>query len=260
MGQRRTRNSNFWANYTSFIPIVGSGISRSIRQNALSKNQAEEAAQINPVDVTYQESPYAKEQLALARNAQNARMPGGAQMEANAYRNQSNTMLNLSRAAGSPQAMMAAAGAVQGTTNNALGNLAIQEAQYKTQMMGNTNNALQGMTIEQGKVFNDQLRKYQRDYDTKQTLLNSSQQNAANAGESLSGAMNSLYSTALNLATGGMGGGMMGGTGARAANQASLASPGTGLTDSQLLQGGYAQPFNNFNAGSPSWFTPPRRP
>lgn len=137
------------------------------------KKQKREANKINPQDVTYKESQYAKEGLDTARNMLNGRMAGANAMQQGALTNQSNAFLNLSRAAGSPQQMMAAAGALQGNTNSALDQLAIQEAQYKQSMLGNFNNALGAMTNEGDKVYNDQLRKYNRDYDMKQNLLNS---------------------------------------------------------------------------------------
>ena len=211
MGERRDRNNRAWAQGISVIPIVGGQISQGIMQNSLSRKQREEAAKINPIDPEYKESPYAKEQLAMARNAQNARMPGSQAMEGNVFRNQSNTLLNISRSASSPQAMMAAAGAVQGGTNNALNNLAVQEAQYKTSMLSNTNNALQGMVTEGNKVYNDQLRKYQRDFDMKQNLLNSSQENFSNSLKSASGASDAAAKFALQMF------GMPGGGGAGAA-------------------------------------------
>ena len=244
--------------------IWGGAVVRGIQQRALSKNQAEEANAINPVDVSYTTSPYAQQQLSLAQNAMNARMPGSAQAEANAYRNQSNSFMNLSRAAGSPQALMQAAGALQGATNNSLNQLAVQEAQYKNQMMGNLNNALSNMTNERDKVYQDNLRKYNRDFNLKQGLLNSAEQNAANASQSINGAVSSIANTVLNVVGGGMLGGVPNNSSGGAANLSGLMGSGGatngGLSDNQLLQGGYAQPYNNFNAGASSWFTPIRRP
>jgi hypothetical protein len=141
------------------------------------KKQKKEAGKINPIDVTYKESQYAKEGLDTARNFLNGRMPGASAMQQGAMTNQANSFLNLSRAAGSPQQMMAAAGALQGNTNNALNQLAVQESQYKQSMLGNFNNALNTMTNEGDKVYGDQLRKYNRDFEMKQNLLNSAAQN-----------------------------------------------------------------------------------
>lgn len=198
MGERRDRNNRRWAQAMSLIPIVGGQISQGIMQNSLSRNQREAAAAINPVDVEYKASEFAKEQLSSARNAINARMPGSQQMENNLYKSGANTMMNLARAA-NPQQLIASAGAVQSNTNNALSNLATQEAQYRTSMLGNLNNALQVMTNEGDKVYADQTNRFNRQYAEKQNLLNASQQNFSNSLQSATGAMNAGISTALQI-------------------------------------------------------------
>lgn len=199
MGERRDRNNRRWAQATSLIPIVGKPISQGIMQNSLSRNQREAAAKINPIDVEYKESPYAKEQLATARNFMNGRMPGSQQAEANTFRNQSNTMMNLARAAGSPQQLLASAGALQGNTNNALNNLAVQEAQFRNGMLSNFNNALGVMTNEGDKMYADKTNRFNRLNNEKQNLLNASQQNFAGSLQSASGAMQAGVDTALQI-------------------------------------------------------------
>jgi hypothetical protein len=169
------------------------------------KKQKREANKINPVDVTYQESPYAKEQLSTARNFLNSRMPGANSMQQGIANNQANSFLNLTRAAGSPQQLMAAAGALQGNTNSALDNLAIQESQYKASMLGNFNNALSTMTNEGDKVYGDQLRKYNRDYEMKQSLLNSSAQNKQAGFKGIGGFLDEGANLAMNLIAPGSG-------------------------------------------------------
>lgn len=166
--------------------------------------QRKEARKINPIDVTYTESPYAKMQLAQAEQALNGRMAGAANMENNLYKNQANSFNSISRAA-TPQQMIAAAGALQANTNNALDQLAQQEAQYKAQMLGNFNSALQTMTNEGDKVYSDQLRKYNRDYNYKQQLLNSASQNTQNGLAGLGGYMDSGVQLAMNVLAPGSG-------------------------------------------------------
>lgn len=253
MGERRDRNNRRWAQATSLIPIFGKHISQGIMQNSLSRNQREAAAKINPIDVEYKESPYAKEQLATARNFMNAKMPGSQQAEANTFRNQSNTMMNLARAASSPQQMMAAAGAVQGQTNNALNNLAQQEAQYRTGMLGNLNNALQGMVTEGNKVYADQTNRFNRLNTEKQNLLNASQQNFSNSLQSASGAMNAGVNAAISIFGGGAGGlgslfgGMSGGSGG-------------GQNLGMIADAAGGAQVGGFNPAASGWFTPTRRP
>lgn len=196
----------------SFFPIIGQAAGNAIRSGALAKNQQEAANAINPVDVEYKTSEFAKEQLDNARNAMNARMPGSQQMEQNVFRNQANSMMNLARV-GTPQQMLAAAGAVQGNTNNALNQLAMQEQQYRTGMLGNLNAALGVMTNEGDKVYVDQTNRFNRQYAEKQGLLNSAEQNRANVGSSIAGGVNQIANMALSAFGGGAGGGagMLGG-------------------------------------------------
>lgn len=198
MGDLRTRNANRWANYLSFFPIWGGAAANAIRSNALAKNQQEAANEINPVDEIYKPSEFAKEQLNMARQAVNARMPGAAQQENNLFRNQANTFNNLSRAA-TPQQMIAAGGAVQGNTNDALANLAAQEQQFRNSMLGNLNAAL-GVNINEGdKVYQDKTNRFNREFNMKQGLLNAAEQNRANVGNSIQSGVNSIANTLLNF-------------------------------------------------------------
>lgn len=228
MGDRANKNARNWATATSLIPIFGGNISQGILQRNLSKQQQESADKINPVDEVYNESPYAKQQLATAEQMLNGRMAGASAATNNIYNNQSNAFLNLSRAAGSPQQMMAAAGALQGNTNSALDNLAVQESQYKTQMLGNFNNALGVMTNEGDKMYADKTNRFNRQYAEKQGLLNSSQQNFSNSIQSASNAMQAGVDTALKVfGIPGMGGGSsLGSTGRATSSGNSYAQPG----------------------------------
>lgn len=236
MSDRRDRSARGWATATSLIPIFGKNISQGILQKNLSKQQREAADKINPVDVEYNESPYAKERLDNARNAVNARMPGGTQLENNVYRNQSNTLMSLARV-GTPQQQLAAAGALQGNTNNALSDLAMQEQQYRTGMLTNLNSALSGMVDEGDKVYNDKTNRFNRLFNQKQDLLNSSQNNFSNSLTSASDAVSSGVNTALNI----------------------FGIPGMGGTGRNLPSTGRASTiggFNPANVGSPRSMSP----
>lgn len=241
MGDRRTRNSNAWANYVSVFPIWGKHIGAAIRSGALAKNQKEAADAINPVDEVYQESPYAKQQLATAQQMLNGRMPGASQLQQGALNNQSNSFMNLSRAAGSPQQMIAAAGALQGNTNSALNNLAVEEAQYKQGMLGNFNQALGTMIGEGNKVYDDRTNRFYRQYSEKQGLLNSSTQNQANVSSNIGNATGAIVNTAMQLVGMGNGGGMFSG-GSKGGNISSAT-------------GGYAIGSGN-NYANPGSFNP----
>lgn len=254
MGERRNRNAQNWATATSLIPIFGGNISQGILQRNLSRQQKEAADAINPVDVEYKVSDFAKEQLDNARQAANARMPGASAMENNLYRSQAGAMMNLARAA-TPQQLIAGAGAIQGGTNNALNNLAIQETQFRNSMLSNLNSALGVMINEGDKVYADQNARFNRQYAEKQGLLNSSQQNMSNSIANASAAMGKGVDIAMTL-LGMPGGGGAGGTGGLG-NLASLF--GGGGAGKNIPSSGGATlmgSFNPANVGTPSPISP----
>lgn len=169
------------------------------------------AKKIDPKDVTYEESPYAKEQLATARNDANARMAGAAQAEKNIYQNQANTLAGLGRNATDASQLLAMTTGVQGQTNEAFNNLGVTEAQNAQVQKQNLNNALQNMTNEQQKVYMDKLRKYQEAYNAKMQLMNAGVTNQANGLNQVGSTIDNAMSQMLSLATGGLSGGLMGG-------------------------------------------------
>jgi hypothetical protein len=98
------------------------------------------------------------------------------------------------------------AGGVQGQTNDALVDLATKEAQdkaLKAQMVDQANRLMIG---EGDKVFQDKLRNFDRDYNTKQSLIASSMQNKHGA---ITGFENNLMKVASMFINpiGGLGGG-----------------------------------------------------
>jgi hypothetical protein len=139
--------------------------------------QARDAKKINPQDVTYQTSPYAKQQLGMAQQLFNGRMAGATQEEQNIYGSQANFMDTARKNATDSSQLLALAGQAQGRTNEGFNALGVQESQNKYNMLDNLNRAYQTMTSEGDKVYNDQLRKYQRDYDLKQQLGSSGMTN-----------------------------------------------------------------------------------
>jgi hypothetical protein len=206
--------------------------------------QKKMAKKINPQDVTYEESPYAKEQLAGARANLNARMPGAAQAERNVYQNQANTLASMGRNATDSSQLLALAGGVQGQTNDAFGNLGVAEAQNRMVQQQQLNNALGVMTNEGDKVFNDKLRKYQEAYNAKQGLMNAGMTNMANGVNQWGQTIDNAMGQVMSFATGGMagsgsgGGGLMGGL---------MGGSGMAPSSSALMQQnrslGAAQPY-----------------
>lgn len=145
----------------------------------------------------YKENPLARERMGLAQTLLNARMPGAAAAERNIYTNQANAIANVNRnATDSSQALALAAG-TQGQTNQAFGNLSMQEAQDYQRRYGNFVGAQEGVIQEGDKVHQDSIRRFQ---DTVQM------RGAQNANTQ--GAWNSLSNLGLGAASLGMAGGM----------------------------------------------------
>lgn len=164
------------------------------------------ANKIKPHWQQYQTSPFAKQQLATAQQAANGRMAGAGAMERNIMANQAGQIANINRnATDSSQALALAAG-TQAQSNNAYGNLAINEAQNKYSMLGNLNRAYGQMINEGDKVHQSIMDKYQMDVQQKNALRNAGKQN-------MFGAVGDLSSMAM------MGGqmGLFGGNGGAAA-------------------------------------------
>lgn len=220
--------------------------------------QKKMAKKINPQDVAYEESPYAKEQLAGARANLNTRMPGAAQAERNIYQNQANTLASMGKNATDSSQLLALAGGVQGQTNDAFGNLGVSEAQNRMVQQQQLNNALGVMTNEGDKVFNDKLRKYQEAYNAKMGLMNAGMTNMANGvnqwGQTIDNAAGQIMSIATGGIGGGMGGGLMGGlmgggggqAAAGAASSSMLATPPT-INYSLLGTPSYSQSHPYYN-------------
>ncbi|WP_407522681.1 hypothetical protein PDL71_15480 [Lacibacter sp. MH-610] len=212
MSEKRDRRANTWAGITSFIPIIGGSISKGIQQGNLAKRQKEEADRIKLNDPTYKESEYAKEALTTARQRMGGRMPGATALQGGLLSNQANAFTNLSRAASNPQQLIAGAGGLQQNTNNALNQLAIQEAQYTDSLFGNLNSALDVMRQEGDKVYGDQLRKFNRDFEMKQNLLNSAEQNKMASRQAPNNAFNQLLDTGIKVGSALYGMGAFGGS------------------------------------------------
>lgn len=156
---------------------------QAVKQNSLANG-------INPNDPTYEVSPYAKANLGLANSLYNGRMAGATDLERNIQGNQATTLNSINRNATSSSQALALAGAAQGQTNAALSGLQTTEAQNKYALAGQVTNANRDMTTEQGKVYQDQLRKYEQDVQAKAALRQASANNLSGLfGDLTSGAM-----------------------------------------------------------------------
>jgi len=86
-------------------------------------------------------SPFAAQQLALAKSMFGGRMPGAPQLERNIFAAQGNTLNNINRLATDSSQALALGAQTQGQTDDALGDLQIKEEQNKSQMLDNLNQA-----------------------------------------------------------------------------------------------------------------------
>jgi len=169
----------------------------------------------------YQVNPIAKQRLGLAQSLLNARMPGAAAMERNIYANQANALGQINRnATDASQALALAAGA-QGQTNQALGQLGLQESQDYYNRLGNLTGAQQGMIAEGDKQYQDQVRRFQ----DMVSIRGAQAANRANAWQGLS----NLGFGMMNMGLAGAGG--MGGTGSMM-NSGGYYYPSAGLAAS----------------------------
>lgn len=198
--------------------------------------QKRAAKKINPIDATYEISPYAKNQLAMAQNLYNARSAGAGAAEQNILTNQANQVANVNRnAVDSSQALAIAAG-LQGNTNQALSNLAVQESQDQMGKAGFVADAQNTLINEGDKVYQDTVRKYDNAVAAKSALQNAGQQNTFNAVQGLGGVLTQAGNGAFgNL----FGGGKL--------NSANLKSPTLQRTKTPTIPQGRMLPGGNFN-------------
>lgn len=173
---------------------IGAGLNAlgSIGRGIFGGKQQKLANKINPQWSQYTTSPFAKQQLATAQNAYNARMAGAAGMEQNIYNSQASTQSNINRNARSSAQALALAGGLQGQTNDAFGNLAIQEAQNKTNLLGNLNQGYQALVSEGDKEYQSKLEKYKMDLQQQAALRGAGVNNMFGAVNDIAGLLGTL--------------------------------------------------------------------
>lgn len=154
------------------------------------------AKRIQLDDPTYQVSPYAKDQLSLAQNAYNSRMAGASQAEQNIFTNQANQFANIDRNATDSSQALALASGIGGQTNKSLIDLGTAEGDSRLNSQNMLNQALQNMTTEEGKVYQDKLRKYQEALQAKNALMQGGLVNQQNAFNQI-GNLGALYASGL---------------------------------------------------------------
>lgn len=197
------------------LMAIGAGLSlvNQIGKWIGGNKQAKEAKKINPIFNQYQASPFAGQQLGLAKQMFGSRMAGAPQLERNILSNQGNVLDSVGRNATDASQAIAAAAGIQGQTNESLAGLQTAELQNKYNMLSNLNQAY-GANINEGdKVYNSMLQKFQMDSQRKDALANAGAQNKYSAGNDLSSMFmqfGQLGSFGKNKKGGGLGG-MIGG-------------------------------------------------
>lgn len=184
------------------ISAVGDLIT-SLKQKKLAKG-------INPVDATYQSSPFINDLYYQGKNLYQGRMAGANEAQNNILVNASNTRDTVDRSATSGSQALAIAAGTQGQADQSFQNLATQEAQDKQQRFGIYSNVSQLQAQEGDKVYQDKLRKYYDDLNYKRALQGASMQNMQgffNGLDDTAKAALSLVSPGGLLAGGGGGGG-----------------------------------------------------
>lgn len=171
---------------------AGLGALGSLGKMIFGSKQNKLANKIKPVWSQYQTSPYAKEQLGIAKQLFSGRMAGAPQMERNILANQANFMGNVSRNATDGSQALALAAAGQGQTNQAFSDLMLKESQNKYGMLGNLNQAYGTMIGEGNKVHQSLMDKFQMDVNQKNALRESGASN-------IFGGLNDLSSLGIML-------------------------------------------------------------
>jgi hypothetical protein len=168
----------------------------TIQRLALAGKQKKLANKINPVDVTYEASPYAKEMLAGRRQRMNSRMAGADAAGRSLQQNKANVVGTATRNATSGAQMLSVAAAAQGQADSGAARLQQME-NSNDQANANALDRALGTNIAEGdKVFNDKMRKFMQERRAKDALMQSSMQNKAAAWDGLDNGIASIAGAA----------------------------------------------------------------
>lgn len=132
--------------------------------------QNAQANEIDPQYKAYTESPYAKQQLGLAKTMFGGRMFGAPELERNILASQSNYLNSVGRNATDSGQALTMGQLAQGQTNQNFQELQIQEQQNKYNLLNYLNQGYQGMIDEGDKVYQDMMTKYQIDVQDRAAL------------------------------------------------------------------------------------------
>lgn len=184
-------------------------------------------------------SPFAAQQLSLAKNMFGGRMAGAPQLQNNIFSSQGGAMDFAQRnATDSSQALAIAAG-LQGQTNEDLAGLQIREQQNQSAMLQNLNQAY-GINIDEGR----------NQFQNEVALKGAKAQNELAKRKALWNTVGQVANLGVSALTGGMfGGGMFGGSGSSGGGGAagglgSIVGSAAGQASSPFGYGGWRRGGN----------------
>lgn len=177
------------------LPALGLGldIGKGLFQGVLGLSQLFRGNRMNPQRPTYEIPQEQRDMLALRQQLLNARTPGAAQAEQNIQQSQAAAVNNVKQGATDAQSVLAAAGAAQGTTNRAMNQLSVAEAQDYYNRLQGLEQAQQQMIQEKQRAF--QINEYQPFIDatnTKAGLTEGGFQNIYGALGSMGGVLGKM--------------------------------------------------------------------
>jgi hypothetical protein len=173
---------------------LGLGLAGSALNLGLGVAQAVKGAGMKPVRPTYEIPEETKNQLALRQQMLNSRMAGAREMERNIAASAESARYNQQQAAQSPNQLLAASAASQGTTNRALRDLQMREAQdYQNRVMG-LERAQDKMAAARDKQFKiNEMDPFMDEAATKAALTEGGIQNIAGGLSSASAQFGKMY-------------------------------------------------------------------
>ena len=182
--------------YTMSLMAIGAGLGavNSLLQTGLGISQLMQARKYRTQRPTYEMPEEIGNQLALRQQQLNARMPGARQMERNLAASAESARYNQQQGAQSSAELLAAQGATQGTTNRALRDLQISEAQDYERRTQGLERAQMNMANARDKEFHvNQMDPYMEDSATRSALIEGGFQNISGGLASAGAQVGKMY-------------------------------------------------------------------
>lgn len=182
------------SSFLDAIPGIGAaaGVAGGLFGILTGAHQNHLANKMHPRFTPYQASPYAQAQLGLAQQYFNGINPAYQQQIQQIGANGANYNNTVQRNATDGAQALALQSLNAGATNDAYGQAAQQQAQWKNSMLDNLNQAYGVMTSEGEKVWQSQMQKYQSEVATQNALRGAGTSNMA-------GGMNAIGSTLIGF-------------------------------------------------------------